>query len=88
VGEFRALCNARPEEQEAAPRLDWKRGPIPAGVMQALDRLKEAPEVDGQYLGAKGWAYRLRDREASGQVLPPFSRRAWREVLALDGGGA
>lgn len=80
VGEFRALCNSMPERAEG-PRLDWKRGPIPANVMQALDKLKEPKEVDAQYSGARGWAYRLRDREAAGDALGVMQRRCWREAL-------
>lgn len=84
VGQFRDLCNAKPEAQ-TTPRLDWKRGPIPADVALALDRLKEPRDVTDQYAGPKGWAFRLRDREADGQTLPPYSRRAWREALGLAG---
>lgn len=80
AGQFRELCNAKPESQEVA-RLDWKRGPIPANVLRELDRLKEPPEVEAQYAGHKGWAYRLRDREAAGERLPHYSRGAWRDAI-------
>ena len=80
VGEFRALCNSMPDRDET-PKLDWKRGPIPASVMQALDKLKEPKEVEAQYRGAKGWAFRLRDRESAGDVLGNAQRRCWREAL-------
>ena len=78
--QFRELCRAKPETSQA-PRLDWKRGPIPADVAKALDRLKEPAEVTGQYAGPKGWAYRLRDREAQGDRLNPYQRRCWREAI-------
>ncbi len=78
--QFRDLCRARPETSHA-PQLDMKRGPIPANVMQALDRLKEPLEIAAQYAGPKGWAYRLRDREAQGDKLILIQRRFWREAL-------
>ena len=80
VGEFRSLCNSMPERTEVA-RLDWKRGRIPANVLQALDKLEETKEVDAQYAGARGWAYRLRDRESAGDVLSNAQRKCWREAL-------
>lgn len=80
VGEFRALCNSKPESHEVL-RLEHKRGPIPASVMAALDRLKEPSEVDRQYQGCMGWAYRLRDREAAGDQLGVCQRRFWREAI-------
>lgn len=80
AAQFRELANSKPEHDEK-PKLDWKRGPIPANVMQELDRLKEPLEVKSQYAGPKGWAYRMRDREASGVNLPMYSRRAWREAI-------
>lgn len=87
VGEFRQLCNAKPEAHEVL-RLEHKRGPIPAEVMKALDRLKEPSEVKGQYDGPRGWAYRLRDREAAGDKLGLCQRRFWREALGIELQGA
>lgn len=90
VGQLRELANSRPAERDPAPALlDYKRGPIPAAVMRALDALKEPREVDRQYAGPKGWAYRLRDQEASGATLSGTQRRFWREALSNDmAGGA
>lgn len=80
VGQFRELANSKPEER-AMPALDYKRGPIPANLMKALDRLKEPREVQDQYAGPKGWAYRLRDREAAGEKLSSVQRTFWREAI-------
>lgn len=82
VGQFRAIANSRPDERDAPPlALDYKRGPIPAKVAQALDKLREPADVERQYRGPKGWAYRLRDREAQGDKLSPVQRKFWREAL-------
>jgi hypothetical protein len=78
--QFRDLCRAKPETTQA-PRLDWKRGPIPADVAKALDRIKEPADVEAQYAGPKGWAYRMRDREAQGGVMTPYVRRLWRDAI-------
>jgi hypothetical protein len=80
VGEFRAICNAMPERTETL-RIDYKRDPIPASVMAALDKLKEPREVNDQYASHKGWAYRLRDREAAGDPLSLIQRESWRDAL-------
>ena len=80
VGQFRDLCNAKPDHSEVL-RLEAPRDPIPEAVAKALNRLKEAPNADDQYLGPKGWAYRLRDRETAGDKLSAIQRRFWREAL-------
>lgn len=80
VGQFRELCNAKPEERQVL-RLDAPRCPIPPSLAEALQRIKEPQEVQSVYAGPKGWARRLRDRDRAGERLSPIQRRLWRDAL-------
>lgn len=84
VGQFRDLCNAMPEERAPVALIEHKRGPIPANIAKALDKLKEPSKVEGQYQGPKAWAYRLRDREANGEKLGVMQRTMWRQALGVE----
>jgi len=86
--QFRDLCNTTPAEREVFRALPLSREPMPARLLAMLDKLKEPGDVDAQYASPKGWAYRLRDREAAGQTLGAQQRRMWRQALRANEGPA
>lgn len=77
AGEFRALCNACPQEpipEVPAPPAD------PARVAAATAACRGSRP---QILGARAWAERLRARELAGEHLSPYSCNAWRVALRV-----
>lgn len=55
-------------------------------LAEIAPRMRAAGPRD--YEGPKGWAYRLRDREASGDELSHVQRKYWREALESEIKGA
>lgn len=47
------------------------------------ERLPAAPNVGDKRQGAKSWAYALKEREESGELLSGLQKRMWRECLGV-----
>lgn len=76
--QFRALCLSAPSPTPVALPSP---APSPAGLRRVANAL--ATLRAEQHHGPKGWAHRLREREAAGERLSSFHCRCWREALGL-----
>lgn len=83
--QFRDICRRRPAA--VLPRL---APPVndPEARSQGIDALRYFAANFGKTArDPRAWAYRLQDREESGEHLTPFQRDAWRVALGqVDGG--
>lgn len=77
VTQFRAICNLRPDIVKAlpAPKADPER------VREALAKLRPTKT---QADSPKGWAWRLKAREESGERLTKAQRDMWRGALQAE----
>ena len=75
---FREQCLRMPEPE--VKRLPEPAQPIPENVMAHLKRLADMHE-ETRKRDPRAWAYRLQEREKSGERLTKFQRDAWREAL-------
>lgn len=86
AGQFLALAKSAPAECFAVPGQQQIAAepvkPNPERVAEIMARMRTPGPSD--YEGPKGWAYRLRDREAAGDKLSPVQRRFWREALGHE----
>lgn len=78
VTEFRAICNRMSEP--AAPRLEAPKT-NPEKVAREMAKMQQTKDAIKQ---AKGWAWRLKAREESGERLTKAQRDMWRAALRVE----